>query len=53
MVDDSPYTIDIAFNLPVLAPGSFANVFVATDAANQVFLLVQTTGAGAIRVNAK
>lgn len=46
-------TIDIAFNLPVLAPGSFANVFVATDAMGQVFLLVQTTGAGAIRVNPK
>jgi hypothetical protein len=48
---ESNGTIDIAFNLPVLAPGSFANVFVATDAANQVYLLVQTTGAGAIRVN--
>lgn len=46
-------TIDIAFDLPVLAPGSFANVFVATDAMNQVYLLVQTTGAGAIRVNPK
>lgn len=45
-------TIDIAFNLPVLAPGSFANVFVATDAGGAVYLLVQTTGAGAIRVNA-
>jgi hypothetical protein len=44
-------TIDIAFNLPVLAPGSFANIFVATDAANQVYLLVQTTAAGALRVN--
>ena len=44
-------TIDIAFDLPVLAPGSFANVFVATDAANLVYLLVQTTGAGALRVN--
>ncbi|MFT3710542.1 MAG: DUF4397 domain-containing protein [Archangium sp.] len=44
-------TIDIAFDLPVLAPGSFANVFVATDAGGAVYLLVQTTGAGAIRVN--
>lgn len=44
-------TIDIAFDLPVLAPGSFANVFVATDAQGAVYLLVQTTGAGAIRVN--
>lgn len=46
-------TIDIAFDLPVLAPGSFANVFVATDAQGAVFLLVQTTGAGSIRVNPK
>lgn len=45
-------TIDIAFNLPVLAPGSFANVFVATDPMGAVYLLVQTTGAGTIRVNA-
>lgn len=44
-------TIDIAFDLPVLAPGSFANVFVATDPAGLVYLLIQTTGAGAIRVN--
>lgn len=44
-------TIDIAFDLPVLAPGSFANVFVATDAGGQVYLLTQTTAAGAIRVN--
>jgi hypothetical protein len=43
--------IDIAFDLPVLAPGSIANVFVATDAAEAVYLLVQTTGSGAIRVD--
>ncbi|MBL8958016.1 MAG: DUF4397 domain-containing protein [Myxococcaceae bacterium] len=45
-------TIDIAFNLPVLAPGSFANVFVATDAMGEVYLLVQTMSAGTLRVNA-
>ncbi len=45
-------TIDIAFNLPVLAPGSFANVFVATDPMGVVYLLVQTMNAGCIRVNA-
>lgn len=44
-------TIDIAFNLPMLAPGSFANVFVATDPMGAVYLLVQTTGAGTLRVN--
>ncbi len=48
---ESNGTIDIAFDLPVLAPGSFANVFVATDAVGQVYLLIQTTGAGALRVN--
>ncbi len=45
-------TIDIAFNLPVLAPGSYANIFVATDAAGTVCLLVQTTNAGILRVDA-
>lgn len=44
-------TIDISFNLPVLAPGSFANAFVATDAENVVYILVQTKAAGTIRVN--
>lgn len=45
-------TIDIAFNLPVLAPGSFANVFVATDPMGAVYLLVQTMNAGTLRVDA-
>jgi hypothetical protein len=49
---ESNGTIDIAFDLPVLAPGSFANVFVATDPLGAVDLLIQTTGAGVLRVNA-
>lgn len=48
---ESNGTIDLAFDLPVLAPGSFANVFVATDAGGQVYLLIQTTAAGVIRVD--
>jgi len=43
--------IDIDFDLPVLAPGNFANVFVAVDEADAVYVLVQTAGAGTIRVD--
>jgi hypothetical protein len=44
--------IDIDFDLPVLAPGNYANVFVAVDPTDEVYLLVQTMGAGTIRVDA-
>jgi hypothetical protein len=44
--------IDIDFDLPVLAPGNFANVFVAVDSTDAVYVLVQTSGAGTIAVNA-
>ncbi len=46
--------VDLTFNLPALAPGLYANVFVVNDAAGTVFLLVQTNndnGTSAARID--